>query len=92
MVFYQDWNAEWWGLIIIGVELFFILLTLFQVINFYLKLVVDQVNSGGTCKVHLFNSFFYPKLLCSYSGVRPVDKEGVFVSRKERAILYESHC
>ncbi len=46
-------------------------LSILQVINFYLSLVIDTVNDTIDRKVHLFNSFFYPKIMSNgYSGVR----------------------
>ncbi|XP_019857195.1 PREDICTED: sentrin-specific protease 1-like [Amphimedon queenslandica] len=42
-----------------------------EVINFYLNLVAESANSEGEKRVHLFNSFFYPKIMSAgYSGVR----------------------
>ena len=52
------------------------ILFLSQVINFYFNLIKERGSSGEGCgaaprKIHVFNSFFYPKLSqAGFSGVR----------------------
>ncbi|KAK6165340.1 hypothetical protein SNE40_022286 [Patella caerulea] len=42
-----------------------------QVINFYLKMLMERGDGDNMARVHAFNTFFYPKLArCGHSGVR----------------------
>ncbi|NXF35907.1 SENP2 protease, partial [Nyctibius bracteatus] len=42
-----------------------------EVINFYMKLLMERSNKEGYPKVHVFSTFFYPKLISAgYDAVR----------------------
>ena len=43
----------------------------FQIINFYMNLLMDRGEKDGKAKVYAFNTFFYPKIL---SGGQPAVK------------------
>lgn len=44
---------------------------LLQIVNFYYNLVAARSATDGRIKVHVFNSFFYSKLIqAGYGGVR----------------------
>ena len=83
-IYYAITSASWLHVMIVLLFVFFLFpfraifissLFLFfglKIINFYLTLTVDTVNeSAGGRKVHLFNSFFYPKIMSAgYPGIR----------------------